>query len=575
MIPYNSRMRSDKNVFLIGFSGTGKSSVGRKLAVALGWRFLDIDSIVAHRANRSIAEIFATEGEAYFRRLESAELAAASALKQVVVATGGGAVVERENRRRMAQTGWLICLEATPETILARLDGEGELPPVEERRPLLEGGNRLLSIAALKRQRQQFYALADWTIHTDLLTVEQTVGEIKRAVDILDVAGKRRSVVDHGEATGVENARVVPVTTSSASYNVVVGAGLLNTLPKLMSGLATDDRHVFLISDGNVAPLYMPALRSAFEAGGWRMESFIVPAGELSKSLATASQLYDWLIGRSAERIAPVVALGGGVIGDLGGFVASTYLRGVTVVQVPTSLLAMVDSSVGGKTAVNHPLAKNSIGTFYQPSLVLADTSTLRSLPERELVSGWAECVKTAMIAADSGALFEFLEQQSAGLRGLEAGLVAEVVQRCVAVKADVVGTDEREMGRRTVLNYGHTIGHALEAAGGFQRFLHGEAVAIGMHGAARIAERLGMAETGMVERQVRLLRALGLPADFNGLDRREITAAVARDKKSRSGRVRWVLPVGISEVQVVDGVPVEVVEEVLAELQSPPSSGG
>lgn len=567
-IPYNSPMGSKNCVFLIGFSGTGKSSVGRRLAVALGWEFLDIDSIIARRAGKSVAAIFADEGEAFFRRLESEELAAACTHPRVIVATGGGAAANVENRLQMAQAGWVICLEAKPETIIARLDGGNEQSPGRERRPLLEADDRLSSIVALKRSRQPFYSLADWTIHTDRLSVEQIVGEVKRAVELLEGRGSGPGNVDYGGASGDQRVRTVPVSTFSASYEVVIGGGVLARFPKLMSSKFAHDERVFVVSDSNVAPIYGPVLTGAFEADGWQVESFTVPAGEESKSLVVAGGIYDWLIGKSAERLSPVVALGGGVVGDLGGFVASTYLRGVPVVQVPTSLLSMVDSSVGGKTGVNHPLAKNSIGTFYQPALVVADTLALQTLPRRELISGWAECVKTAIVATDGGALFEFLEREAGSLMALEAGPVSELVERCVRVKAGVVGADEREAGRRIVLNYGHTIGHALEAAGGYRRFLHGEAVAIGMHAAALIACRLGMIEAGMVERQKRLLLALGLPVSFSGLNEQEIWSAMTHDKKSRSGKVRWVLPVGISEVQVTADVPSEVVRGVLSELQ-------
>src|SRR3989337_263766 len=245
-------------------------------------------------------------------------------------------------------------------------------------------------------------------------------------------------------------------------------------------------------------------LQAALEAAGIPVASYTVPPGEASKSLETAAAIYDWLIGQRAERGQAIVAMGGGMVTDLAGFVAATYLRGLPLVQVPTSLLAMVDAAVGGKVAVNHPRSKNAIGAFYQPRFVLADVSTLRTLPQREL-SGWAEAIKHALIL-DAG-LLSFFEQHAEAVLRLEPEPTTEAIRRSIALKAAVVSEDEREeTGRRTILNYGHTIGHGLETAADYAGLLHGEAVAVGMTGAAQIARRLGLLPAALAERQDTLI---------------------------------------------------------------------
>jgi len=276
---------------------------------------------------------------------------------------------------------------------------------------------------------------------------------------------------------------------------------------------------VRIISDDNVFPLYGDRVRRVLEESGYAVDSYVVASGEGSKSFSTAVSIYDWLVDRRAERGDCIVALGGGVVGDLAGFVASTFLRGLPFVQVPTSLMGMVDSAIGGKVAVNHPEGKNLIGAFYQPRLVLADIETLTTLPERELVSGWAEVIKHALIRAPD--LLELLEKQSDGLLGLEKAVTTGVVARSAAIKAEIVSEDEKESGLRTILNYGHTIAHGIEAATGYGRFLHGEAVAIGMMGAAVISRQLGLISPEVVQRQEDILRKLGLPTACTGVDAR------------------------------------------------------
>lgn len=365
------------------------------------------------------------------------------------------------------------------------------------------------------------------------------------------------------------------VTTSTTSYPVIVGAGILSNLADYLAERAlrgtawiVADEHLTAIADQTAAHL---------TAAGYRVHTTTVPSGEQSKSFGELNRLYDWMIEHGIERRDVVLALGGGVVGDLAGFAAATILRGVALVQIPSTLLAMVDAAVGGKTGINHPLGKNLIGAFHQPRLVLADTNLLATLPARELRAGWAEVIKHGVIR--DAELVGALETLAATQRWhadnpatwdatdpVLTGELTGIIARAVAVKVDVVSRDEFERGERITLNYGHTIGHAIEQLLGY-RLLHGECVAIGMDAAARIAVALGICPPALVERQRNLLAAYGLsttlPAD---LDRSAILTLIGRDKKVQAGNVRWVLPTAIGQVVVRTDVPLAVVEAVLSD---------
>jgi 3-dehydroquinate synthase len=364
---------------------------------------------------------------------------------------------------------------------------------------------------------------------------------------------------------------IVPltITTPAGSYPILVGPGLLAELPDQLAALGLRGS-LWLIADAAVYPHYGPGVEGALRAAGYRVEGLAVPSGEGSKDLAVVSRLYDWMIGGGVERRDIVLALGGGVVGDLAGFVAATMLRGIAFVQLPTTLLAMVDSALGGKTGVNHPLGKNLIGAFHQPRLVLSDTNTLATLPPRELRAGWAETIKHGVIR-DAG-LFEDLEKWRLEIRDWRSDLpniqspITNLIRRAAKVKVDIVNADERETGERMLLNYGHTLGHAVEAAAGYGTLLHGEAVAIGMHLEAVLAARLGMVGAAVVERQRSLLHAYGLPTTIpDGMEVDDILDRSLRDKKVRAGKIRWALPTGIGGATVRDDVPPKLVREVVA----------
>lgn len=561
-----------QRVVLTGFSGTGKSAVASIVAGELRWDVADTDEMIQRKTGKRILDIFRDEGEEHFRHLEVEAIRDACSRGQVVVSAGGGAVLRPENRQVMANDGFVVCLEARAETILRRLSaGERELD-----RPLLATADPLSRIRELKAARQRLYALCDWTVQTDALTPKEVAAEVMRAYkDVspnkLKDEARLESIAGAGLGTptttlhAIEEGVAAVVRATGGEYPVVVGWGTLGSVGERLrrAGLA---KHAYVISDEAVFHHYGDEIEEALRTAEVSFDVYTVPPGEATKSLTTATAMYDWLIERRAERRHVIVALGGGMVTDLAGYVAATFARGLPLVHVPTSVLAMVDAAIGGKVGVNHPRAKNMIGSFYQPRMVLADVATLRTLPPREYVSGWAEVIKHAFIA-DAG-LVQSLEETADKVQDLDQEVTTDVIRRSAAIKARIVREDEREeSGLRTTLNYGHTLAHAIESATGYTRFLHGEAVAIGMTAAAGISARLGLLTPGVVERQRQLLERYGLPVRAEGIDRARISSAMALDKKVRGKAIQWVLLAGVARPILRDDVPHEVVEDALAEV--------
>ena len=366
--------------------------------------------------------------------------------------------------------------------------------------------------------------------------------------------------------------REVNVNLGPRSYTINIGTGLLDQLADLArsSGLAG---RVALVTDSNVLPLYGDRARHLLSEAGFTVALYEMAAGEDSKSLDRVAELYDRFLRDELDRTSGVIALGGGVVGDVAGFVAATYMRGIPYIQVPTTLLAQVDSSVGGKVGVNLREAKNIVGSFYQPRTVIIDPSTLRTLPEREFRAGLAEVVKYGVIAdAD---LFSLVESRYEAILAQNHDILEGIVGRCCEIKAGVVDRDETERGERVILNYGHTIGHAIEAAGGYDRFLHGEAISIGMNGAARIAAGLGLTDEDFVSRQARLLRSIGLPIGWSDMAVTQVFSAMRLDKKRSVGALRFVLPCEPGRVTVREGVDEAVVTRVLETLKGEAGDNG
>lgn len=546
-------------IFLVGLSGGGKSTAGRLAAQRLGWEFADSDDEIERANGRKVADIFREDGEAAFRALELAALKDLATREPILIATGGGAVVTPAARELMGE-GFVVWLSVSPEAAAERLEKD----PNASDRPLLAGDARS-RLAALLQARHDWYRAADAAIDVDDLSPELVASEIANLW-----AEWRRSPLPPAERTyGRTSAGTAPqrhlqpaaiVRTPTETYPVTVADGAFANLGELCRDLALGGR-AFVVSDTAVGPLFARRAERSLADAGFSTQVMFIPAGEEHKTLATVEMVYDWLISHRVERSDFVVCVGGGVVTDLAGFAAATCLRGIAFVHVPTSLLAMADASIGGKTGVDHARGKNLIGAFAQPRAVLIDPELLQSLPERHLRNGWAELIKHGLIL--DAQLFADLEHASVDGPPL---MSAELIARSVAIKAEVVSDDEREAGRRTLLNYGHTVGHAIEAVTGYSTYLHGEAVSVGMRVAGAISCELGLLSADDYARQQALLRCFGLPDSAPGVPVEAVLEATLLDKKVRSGSVRWVLLEGIGNAVTRDGVPEDVVRRAVEE---------
>lgn len=345
------------------------------------------------------------------------------------------------------------------------------------------------------------------------------------------------------------------------SYDICIGHSILHQLKDYLAGLSIGGK-IAVITNPNIRRLYGEELGRHLKEAGYQLTVIEVPAGERYKTLKSVSRIYDTLIREKFERNSSVIALGGGVIGDIAGFVAATYLRGIPYIQIPTSLVAQIDSSVGGKTGVNHPLGKNLIGAFYQPLLVWTDVGVLKTLPRRELIAGMAEVVKYGVIADNR--FFSFLEEDYKKVLSLEQDALIHMVERSCEIKAMVVIADEREKGLRAILNFGHTIGHAIETVTDYKRYRHGEAIAIGMVCAARLAYKMELCHLEVYKRIERLCRLIGLKTSFPRVEFSTLWDILQRDKKVINEKVRFILPVSIGDVKVAEDVKREVLQNAI-----------
>ena len=533
-----------RSLALVGLMGAGKTSIGRRLAARLGLPFRDADAEIELAAGCTIPELFARYGERDFRDGERRVIRRLLAGDPLVLATGGGAFMDAETRATMRREAVSVWLRCTLPTLLRRVSSRSN-------RPLLQGGDPAAILQGLMEVRHPVYAEADLT------------------VDCTDESPDSTTAKVHAAMQAWRPARRLAVSLPSASYDVVVGDGLLDRAGAHLAPVLASKRCV-VVTDETVAGLHLPALLAGLAQTGMGVREIVVPAGEASKSLDTYGRVVDGLLDGGCDRQTAVIALGGGVIGDLAGFAAATTLRGLPFVQVPTTLLSQVDSSVGGKTGVNAAQGKNLVGAFHQPRLVLADTGALGTLPGREMRAGYAEVVKAGLIG--DAAFFAWCERNGAALTGGDPTLLAEAVLRACAFKAAVVGDDEREESAsdgRALLNLGHTFGHALEAEVGYGGgLLHGEAVAVGLGMAFRLSARLGFCDGADAERVAEHLDSVGLAAEPGMLNRRfsaaRLMGHMRRDKKNRDGRLRFVLARGVGEAFTSEGVAESVVAEFL-----------
>ncbi|WP_066632999.1 3-dehydroquinate synthase [Desulfolucanica intricata] len=355
--------------------------------------------------------------------------------------------------------------------------------------------------------------------------------------------------------------KTVHVELGERGYDIHIGENRLAQLSELLRNIPKNSK-VILVTDQNVFNLAGEKVLGILQDAGFQVVPAVIPGGEGCKNLNTIAWLYDQMINYGLDRKSTVLALGGGIVGDIAGFAASTYMRGIGYIQIPTTLLAQVDSSVGGKTGVNLPQGKNLVGAFYQPGLVLADVAFINSLPEKEYLTGLAEVIKYGIIGDSE--LFSYLEDNLEQIKARESKCLIDIVERCCTIKAEIVGKDEKESGLRALLNLGHTFGHAFEALTGYEKFTHGEAVAVGMIYAAGLASGLGLLSDHEFNRIINLIKSFNLPASYGELSTQAIIGQMYRDKKSVGGKLQLILPTGIGKSKIVSNVTDEQIKNVL-----------
>jgi 3-dehydroquinate synthase len=520
----------NNNIFLVGLMGAGKTTIGRLLARRLDLTFIDSDHEIEARTGATIPWIFEIEGEASFRRREADVIRELTSQNGIVLATGGGAVLNPASRALLAERGTVIYLRASVSSILQRTAHD-------KNRPLLQTADPRRKLEDLTEQREPLYReIADIVIDTGRPNVQSMVQTI------LDQIAETASADARSKAKPTMNEQTcisLNVELGDRSYPIAIGRGLLDDSSLLQRHIGGSGK-VAIVTNTTVAPLYLEKVAAPLRAAGREVVPIILRDGEEYKTWESLNEVFDALLANKCDRKTTLVALGGGVIGDMTGFAAATYMRGVPFVQIPTTLLAQVDSSVGGKTGINHPLGKNMIGAFYQPRAVIADTATLDTLPARELSAGLAEVIKHGAIL-DAG-FFDWIEANIAKLMARDHAALAHAIARSCEIKSDVVARDEREGGLRAVLNFGHTFGHAIESGLGYGEWLHGEAVGCGMVMAADLSRRLGLIDAAALERVRALVQAAGLPVVAPDLGVERWIELMEVDKKNEGGAIKFIL---------------------------------
>ena len=563
-----------RSIVLVGMMGAGKSSIGRRLASRLDIPFVDADEEIelAH-AGMKIHEIFAVHGEPYFRAGETRVITRLLKGGPQVLATGGGAFMNTETRAAIGASGISIWLNADFDVLMKRIRRRHD-------RPLLRTDDPAAALRRLMEERYPVYAQADLTVQSRDVFHDKIVDEIVSALAGLYRCGVRDSRYRGGGKTHavtaplrVKDPILVNVPLADRSYDIVIGSGQLSSLGRRIGALRPGAKAA-IVTDKTVAQHYLVAVEAALAAAAIPTTSVTVPPGEASKAFPILETVCEALIAARIERNDLIIALGGGVVGDLAGFAAAVVRRGLDYVQVPTTLLAQVDSSVGGTTAIDSRHGKNLIGAFHQPILVVADTAVLDTLPAREFRAGYAEVAKYGLIGdAD---FFAWLE---ANWQQVFAGGAAR--EHAIAVscrmKAAIVARDERETGERALLNLGHTFGHALEAAAGFSdRLLHGEAISLGLVLAFAFSARLKLLPFDQAARVEHHLAAVGLPTDVSSIaggapNADRIMELIAQDKKVKQGKLTFVLVRAISDCFITSDVDATDVRAFLIEKLAEP----
>jgi 3-dehydroquinate synthase len=540
-------------VYLIGFSGTGKSSVARLIAQALRWSFIDMDEEIESSCGKSISEIFQTKGEKWFRDEESKLLNNISVKNKHIISTGGGVPVKDQNMNLMLKTGYVICLDASVDQIVARLS-------------ILDGKDNKLSdrpkitnlsvedISNFKSERANIYSMANFTINTNHLTVEQVTNELLKSINKFL---NKLNVIEWQKiddfCTSVENINNI--------YPVYVGFDLYEKLPQMLKPFLIKHKVFLLADDGS--KLYMRKIQKLFELNKIKTTTLVLNSGEQSKSLENTSSIYEWLSSEHADRDDILLGIGGGMVGDISGYVAATYMRGIKFVLIPTTLLSISDSSIGGKTAIDVNNIKNLVGSFHAPSLVVSDLLALDTLPQRQINSGWAELIKHGFIK-DRELLDQMMDIKDFNYLNEE---LISIIKKSIKIKADIVSVDENEKyGQRILLNYGHTVGHAIEASTNLNKYTHGEAVSLGMVFAAKLSNKLGLLSDDDYNFHIQILNKFNLPTDFKDINWENCFDLIKNDKKVKDGKINWVLLKSLGNSFTKNDISEDILMEIVRE---------
>ena len=544
-----------KIIYIIGFSGTGKSASSQLASEALNWEYYDMDKIIENEEKRTISEMFETDGENWFREREAKLLSNLSQKTMCIISTGGGVPVSESNMKLMMQTGYVICLDASIEVIMKRLTQEN-IEGIQESsiRPKISDLSKE-KITDFKLKRSEFYSKAHFTINTNYMSVEEVSNNIVYAVE---------KYTDSLNINHLNQFDTFCTTVKSKNnlYGVFVGVDIYNILPEVMKNILLKDK-IFLLADEG-SKKYMRQIQKIFESSNIVTTTLLIEEGEKSKSLSTASKIYEWLSSQHADRGDVLIGIGGGVVGDITGFVASSYMRGIKFILIPTTLLAMSDSSIGGKTAVDIINIKNLTGSFYNPSLVFSDLQSLKTLPKRQITSGWAELIKHGFIR-DKELLQDMLKIED--YFDLDTNLNS-IIKRSIKIKGQIVSQDENEKyGHRIMLNYGHTLGHAIESSTNLERYTHGEAVSIGMAFAAKLSNYLDMLSDEDYLFHNKILVKFDLPISPTNIDWDKCFHLIKNDKKVKNGKINWILLESLGKSVVKNDIDDEILIKIAGDF--------
>ena len=533
------------DLVLVGLPGSGKSAVGRRLAQRHGATLIDLDELVERRAGKAVPMIFAEEGEAGFRKREyEAVLSLGPAdpgpeLRRII-ATGGGTVIDPRNRWLLYRGRLAVWLDGTPEVLAQRLSRSANV------RPLIAGNDPAKALRELVEARRRFYAPA---LH---VSGASNMAAILQALDRRLAEGPRPGVTVLRADTAIGRLEIGSGIAAAAVASALIRLGA---------------RRAIILAEPKTWQAAGSPIADVLAVGRWPVEHVLMPRGEQAKKMSAIEAACRELARLHVDRGEPLVAIGGGALTDAAGFVAATYLRGVPVINVPTTLVGQIDAAIGGKTAIDIPEGKNLVGAFHQPAAVIADISLLASLPVRQRRAALGEVVKMAVLGDER--LLELVEEDGVAIargekKSIESGALAEMVERCAWAKVEIVTGDERDVGRRRTLNLGHTIGHGIEAAAGYSAILHGEAVAYGLRGALAMSAAVGVVSAERADRVNNLLDRLGLAMDPPDVTVEAVREHMAADKKHALGKLNWVLPIETG-VAIRTDVPPEIVDVGLA----------